>query len=99
MPDLPEDPAPSETELADMIKPPGSGTLPVDKNLGRSLQELRQFLDRLVHDLREPMRSINTFSELLKVSSEGRLNSQAEYSLGEILNRDFHFSLPASDSI
>jgi len=46
--------------------------------------ELVSFLDRLVHDLREPLRSITAFSEVLKEQSQ---TSDAEYHrvLDEIL--------------
>jgi chemotaxis family two-component system sensor kinase Cph1 len=42
------------------------------------------FLDRLVHDLREPLRSINVFSELLAEMAQGRLGEEANQLLNEI---------------
>ena len=41
-------------------------------------------MDRLVHDLREPLRSINVFAELLQESSHGRLDPGAGQYLAEI---------------
>jgi signal transduction histidine kinase len=42
------------------------------------------FLDRLVHDLREPLRSINVFSELLVEMAKERLGAEGEQLLSEI---------------
>jgi signal transduction histidine kinase len=44
-----------------------------------------EFLDRLVHDLREPLRSIGVFSELLEDNTKGRLDAEGAQALGEIL--------------
>ena len=44
-----------------------------------------EFLDRLVHDLREPLRTINAFSELLHELANGRLGVEGEEVVGEIL--------------
>lgn len=44
-----------------------------------------EFLDRLVHDLREPLRTINAFSELLHEIANGRLGPEGEELAGEIL--------------
>jgi signal transduction histidine kinase len=44
-----------------------------------------EFLDRLVHDLREPLRSIGAFSELLEENARGRLDAEGDRALGEIL--------------
>jgi len=44
-----------------------------------------EFLDRLVHDLREPLRSIHTFSELLAEVARDRLGSEGDQFLNEIL--------------
>ncbi len=44
-----------------------------------------EFLDRLVHDLREPLRTINAFSELLNEIANGRLGAEGEEVVGEIL--------------
>jgi signal transduction histidine kinase len=44
-----------------------------------------EFLDRLVHDLREPLRSIGAFSELLGEIAKGRMGGEGEQALGEIL--------------
>ncbi len=44
-----------------------------------------EFLDRLVHDLREPLRTINAFSELLHELANGRLGVEGEELVGEIL--------------
>jgi signal transduction histidine kinase len=44
-----------------------------------------EFLDRLAHDLREPLRSIGVFSELLEDNARGRLDSEANQALDEIL--------------
>jgi chemotaxis family two-component system sensor kinase Cph1 len=42
------------------------------------------FLDRLAHDMREPLRAINTFSELLGEAAKGRLDSESLHLLEEI---------------
>ena len=44
-----------------------------------------EFLDRLVHDLREPLRSIGVFSELLAETAKGRLGAEGDQVTGEIL--------------
>jgi signal transduction histidine kinase len=44
-----------------------------------------EFLDRLVHDLREPLRSIGVFSELLAEMARGRLGAEGDQVAGEIL--------------
>jgi signal transduction histidine kinase len=44
-----------------------------------------EFLDRLVHDLREPLRSIGAFSELLAEIAKGSLGDDGDHALGEIL--------------
>lgn len=44
-----------------------------------------EFLDRLVHDLREPLRSIGVFSELLKEIAGDRLGTEGDRALSEIL--------------
>jgi signal transduction histidine kinase len=44
-----------------------------------------EFLDRLVHDLREPLRSVGAFSELLEENAGGRLDAEGDRALGEIL--------------
>jgi signal transduction histidine kinase len=43
-----------------------------------------EFLDRLVHDLREPLRSINVFSELLAEMSNSGFGAEGEHALTEI---------------
>jgi len=45
-----------------------------------------EFLDRLVHDLREPLRSIHVFSELLAEIAGGRLGTEGDRVLTEILS-------------
>jgi signal transduction histidine kinase len=58
-----------------------------DTNMGSGLPSDPQsaaFLDRLVHDLREPLRSINVFSELLAEMAQGRLGAEANQLLNEI---------------
>jgi signal transduction histidine kinase len=42
------------------------------------------FLDRLAHDLREPLRSINVFSELLAEMAKDRLGAEGDQLLNEI---------------
>jgi signal transduction histidine kinase len=44
------------------------------------------FLERLVHDLREPLRSINVNSELLAEIANGRLGADGDRSLREIFS-------------
>src|SRR5579863_10374752 len=44
-----------------------------------------EFLDRLIHDVREPLRSIGVFSELLAEIAKGRLGGEGDRVLGEIL--------------
>lgn len=48
-------------------------------------EQWAEFLDRLVHDLREPLRSINAFSELLAEMAKGRLGAEGDQVLTEIL--------------
>jgi light-regulated signal transduction histidine kinase (bacteriophytochrome) len=48
-------------------------------------EQWAEFLDRLVHDLREPLRSINAFSELLAELAKGRLGEEGDRVLTEIL--------------
>jgi signal transduction histidine kinase len=58
-----------------------------DANMGSGLPSDPQsaaFLDRLVHDLREPLRSINVFSELLAEMAQGRLGAEGDQLLNEI---------------
>jgi signal transduction histidine kinase len=43
-----------------------------------------EFLDRLVHDLREPLRSINVFSELLAEMSNSGSGAEGEHAITEI---------------
>lgn len=43
-----------------------------------------EFLDRLTHDLREPLRSINVFSTLLAEIAEGRLGAEGDRAMSEI---------------
>lgn len=44
------------------------------------------FLDRLVHDLREPLRSVHAFSELLSETAEDRLGIDGDEAIREILS-------------
>jgi signal transduction histidine kinase len=66
-----------------------TGETPSDINSadGRKLPEKAwtEFLDRLVHDLREPLRTINAFSELLQEIASSRLGVEGEEVVGEIL--------------
>lgn len=48
--------------------------------------EWAEFLDRLIHDLREPLRSIHAFSELLREGAPGSLSGDAGESLAQILS-------------
>ena len=47
-------------------------------------EQWAEFLDRLVHDLREPLRSIGAFSELLAEIAGGRLGEEGDRVLSEI---------------
>jgi signal transduction histidine kinase len=51
----------------------------------RSDARWAEFLDRLVHDLREPLRGINAYSQLLSEVANERLGSEGEAALSEIL--------------
>lgn len=44
------------------------------------------FLDRLVHDMREPLRSVHAFSELLGEMAAGRLGAEGDGMLKEIVS-------------
>ena len=46
--------------------------------------EWSAFMDRLVHDLREPLRSINVFAELLEESTKEKLDSETGQFVAEI---------------
>jgi chemotaxis family two-component system sensor kinase Cph1 len=48
--------------------------------------EWAEFLDRLIHDVREPLRSIHAFSELLRETAANRLGADGEEALGQILS-------------
>ena len=45
-----------------------------------------EFLDRLVHDLREPLRSVHAFTELLSETAKDRLGVEGEEAIREILS-------------
>jgi light-regulated signal transduction histidine kinase (bacteriophytochrome) len=45
---------------------------------------LAKFLDRLVHDMREPLRSISAYADLLRETEEGRTGEEADRALNEI---------------
>src|SRR5437764_11969663 len=47
--------------------------------------EWAEFLDHLVHDLREPLRGINAYSQLLNEVASDRLGAEAETAVAEIL--------------
>jgi light-regulated signal transduction histidine kinase (bacteriophytochrome) len=47
-------------------------------------EELADFLDRLIHDMREPLRSIGVFAELLGEISGDRLGGEGDRALQEI---------------
>lgn len=49
-------------------------------------REWAEFLDRLIHDVREPLRSIHAFSELLRENAANHLGADAEEALGQILS-------------
>jgi light-regulated signal transduction histidine kinase (bacteriophytochrome) len=44
------------------------------------------FLDRLVHDMREPLRSVQAFSELLSETEKDRLGIEGDEAIREILS-------------
>src|SRR5271166_1717831 len=48
-------------------------------------RDWQQFFDRLVHDLREPLRSIQSFSELLREIAAGQLGPDGDMAIDEIL--------------
>jgi chemotaxis family two-component system sensor kinase Cph1 len=48
-------------------------------------EQWAEFMDRLVHDLREPLRSIGVFSELLGEMAKDRLGGEGDHALKEIL--------------
>jgi light-regulated signal transduction histidine kinase (bacteriophytochrome) len=45
-----------------------------------------EFLDRLVHDMREPLRSVHAFTELLSEVAKDRLGAEGEEAIREILS-------------
>lgn len=45
-----------------------------------------RFLDRLVHDLREPLRSMYAFTELFGELAKGRLGTEGDHMIEEILS-------------
>jgi two-component system CheB/CheR fusion protein len=53
--------------------------------MNESVQNWPRFLDRLAHDLREPLRAIRTFSELLNETTKGRLDEESRRFVEEIL--------------
>ena len=74
----------TQTRTGKKVKTPSD---PDNSAEDRDLQEKAwaEFLDRLVHDLREPLRTINAFSELLHEMANGRLGAEGEEVVGEIL--------------
>ncbi|MBN1756652.1 PAS domain S-box protein [bacterium] len=54
--------------------------------LERSNSELEQFAYIASHDLREPLRKISAFGELLKGSLEGKLNKDQQENLGYVID-------------
>jgi chemotaxis family two-component system sensor kinase Cph1 len=50
------------------------------------VNEWTEFLDRFAHDLREPLRSIHAFSELLSEAEKDRLGGDSQTALREILS-------------
>jgi light-regulated signal transduction histidine kinase (bacteriophytochrome) len=50
----------------------------------RAAADWTAFMDRLVHDLREPLRSINVFAELLQDSSNSKRELESRQFLAEI---------------
>jgi chemotaxis family two-component system sensor kinase Cph1 len=48
--------------------------------------EWAEFLDRLIHDLREPLRSIHAFSELLHETAANRLGADGDEAIAQILS-------------
>jgi signal transduction histidine kinase len=47
--------------------------------------DMQRIFDRLVHDLREPLRSITSFSELLSEAAKDRLGAEGDLAIGEVL--------------
>jgi signal transduction histidine kinase len=52
----------------------------------QSGEEWPQFFDHLIHDLREPLRSVQSFSELLREIAGTRLGSEGDQAIDEILS-------------
>jgi two-component system, chemotaxis family, sensor kinase Cph1 len=66
------------------VTPAGGKNSPEDGN--RAEKAWAEFLDRLVHDLREPLRTINAFSELLQEIANDRLGAEGQEVVSEILS-------------
>lgn len=49
-------------------------------------REWADFLDRLIHDVREPLRSIHAFSELLREIAPDRLGAEGMEATGQVLS-------------
>lgn len=49
-------------------------------------REWAEFLDRMIHDLREPLRSVHAFSELLRETAGDKLGPEGETEVSEILS-------------
>lgn len=56
------------------------------KKLGRANNELKDFVYIASHDLREPMRKISSFGELLSASLKDKLNDDDEENLGFMID-------------
>jgi light-regulated signal transduction histidine kinase (bacteriophytochrome) len=58
--------------------------LDLQRQLNRANAEFEEFVSTAVHDLREPLRGVASYSQLLAETCAGRLDSEAGAILGQI---------------
>lgn len=70
-----------------------------EQELERSNRDLQQFADILSHDLREPLRTISSFVELLVNRYRDRLDEKADQYMGFILDGTSHMQNMLQDML
>lgn len=76
----------SKNELEELVEQRTRDLIKANSGLERSNRELEQFAYVASHDLQEPLRKIQAFSNLLQKNNEGRLNEQSDSYIYKIVN-------------